>query len=46
MEYFVAAYTVIWLVIFVFVFLMNRRLGALDDQLTMLEEALKRQEQK
>ncbi len=46
MEYFVGAYVVIWLVIFVFVFLMNRRLGALDDQLTMLEEALKRQEQK
>ncbi len=46
MEYFVGAYFVIWLILFVFVFLMNRRLGALDDELSMLEEALKRQEQK
>lgn len=44
MPYFAAAYLVIWLVVFVFVFLMNRRLGALDDELTMLEEAVKRQE--
>jgi CcmD family protein len=43
MTYFAAAYFVIWLIIFVFVFLMNRRLGALEDELVMLEEAVKQQ---
>ncbi|MCS7039754.1 MAG: CcmD family protein [Anaerolineae bacterium] len=44
MPYLIAAYVVIWLVIFVFVLTMNRRLSALDDELTALEEALKRRE--
>lgn len=44
MPYLVAAYVVIWLVIFVFVLTMNRRLSALDDELTALEEALKGRE--
>ncbi|MBX7235780.1 MAG: CcmD family protein [Caldilineales bacterium] len=43
MTYFAAAYLIIWLILFVFVFLMNRRLGALADELAMLEEAAKRQ---
>lgn len=43
MTYFAAAYFVIWLILFVFVFLMNRRLGALEDELAMLEEAVKQQ---
>lgn len=44
MPYLVAAYVVIWLVIFVFVLTMNRRLSTLDDELTALEEALKLRE--
>jgi|GEM_PF-4409347 len=44
MPYLVAAYVVIWLIIFVFILTMNRRLSALDDELTALEEALTRQE--
>ncbi|NOX63047.1 MAG: CcmD family protein [Chloroflexi bacterium] len=40
MTYFVAAYMVIWFVLFVFVFNMNRRLGKLDEELDMLEEAV------
>lgn len=41
MTYFAAAYLIIWLILFVFIFLMNRRLGALEDELLMLEEAVK-----
>jgi CcmD family protein len=44
MPYLVAAYVVIWLVIFLFILTMNRRLSTLDDELTALEEALTRQE--
>lgn len=44
MAYFAGAYIVIWLVLFIFVFLMNRRLGALEDELVMLEEAVKQQQ--
>lgn len=43
MTYFAAAYFIIWLILFVFVFLMNRRLGALEDELVMLEEAVRQQ---
>ncbi len=44
MPYLVAAYVVIWLVIFIFILTMNRRLSALDDELTALEDALRRRE--
>ena len=40
MEYMVAAYFAIWLVVFVLVFLMYRRQGKIEEELAMLEESL------
>ncbi len=44
MPYLVAAYVVIWLIIFIFILTMNRRLSALNDELTALEDALRHRE--
>ncbi len=41
MPYFAAAYAIIWLVLFAFVFNMNRRLGKLDEELDLLEEVVR-----
>lgn len=38
MEYFIAAYTVIWLVLFAFVLLMNRRTNKIEEELEIVEE--------
>ena len=45
MTYFVAAYGVIWLVVFILVFSMRRRQEKVEEQLGMLEEMVNEQQQ-
>ena len=46
MLYLAAAFTIIWLVVFIFVFLMYRRQTHIDAELEMLEETAQRLERK
>ena len=46
MEYLAAAYGVIWLVLFLFVFSIFRRQSRIDAEIDALEDALKRLERK
>ncbi|MCO6449254.1 MAG: CcmD family protein [Caldilineales bacterium] len=43
MQFFIAAYAVIWLVLFAFVFNMNRRMNKVSDELEIIEEAVGQQ---